>query len=61
MLGDSYSQLQSDIEKAMDVDYSGTTLCGVIVRGRMLFAANVGDSRAILVTANHQVKQLTRD
>ena len=45
----------------MDVDYSGTTLCAVVIRGRTLFASNVGDSRAILITDNNQVKQLTRD
>jgi len=33
-------------------DFSGSTLCTVLVRGRDLFAANTGDSRAILVTAN---------
>ena len=42
--------------------HSGTTCCAVLFKGRTLFAANVGDSRAIMsIDAGAQIGVLTRD
>ena len=54
VIKDSYKKVHANIAvgEVTDADFSGSTLCSVIAKGRNLYAANVGDSRAILITAD---------
>ena len=63
VLKDSYEAVHRDIAlgEVTDADFSGSTLCSVVLKGRHLYASNVGDSRAILITAQSEVFQLTKD
>ena len=38
-----------------NIDFSGSTLCTVVLKGRKLYAANTGNSKAILITAKKEV------
>jgi serine/threonine protein phosphatase PrpC len=48
-LSDAYQITNEKIHKAIECRFSGTTCCGVLVNGRHLILANVGDSRAVIV------------
>jgi len=63
MLKDVYETVHEDIAigNVTNADFSGTTLCTVLFKGRSVYAANAGDSRAILITTSKEVFQLTRD
>ena len=63
LLKKSYETVHNDlmVGSVTNAEFSGTTLCSVLLKGRNLYAANVGDSRAILVTAENEVFQLTKD
>lgn len=41
--------------------YAGSTLCAVLRVGKSLYTANVGDSRALVIQANGDVRQITTD
>ena len=60
---DAYETVHRDIavSNVTSADFSGTTLCTLFLKGRNLYAANTGDSRAILITASKEVFQLTKD
>ena len=46
---DSFQKTHEDIlDRSFDTNYSGTTVCSVFIYGKVLFCANVGDSRAII-------------
>lgn len=51
-----YELSQTDI----DCRGMGTTLVAAVVKGNMLYAANVGDSRAYLIN-DDEIRQITRD
>jgi len=59
----AYEALHTSIglQQVTDADFSGSTLCSVIFNGHNIYASNVGDSRAILITSKKEVYQLTRD
>ena len=61
VLANSFHTLNMDVRAIHTTksDFSGTCLCTVTIKGRTLYAANVGDSRAILIGAN-EILQLTR-
>ena len=44
-----------------NIDFSGSTLCTVVLKGRKLYAANIGNSKALLITAKKEVLQLTQE
>jgi serine/threonine protein phosphatase PrpC len=63
VLKDAYETVHRDIAlgEVTDADFSGSTLCSVVMKGRTLYASNVGDSRVIMITAQKEVYQLTKD
>jgi serine/threonine protein phosphatase PrpC len=63
MLKDGFETVHKDLllSDVTSAEFSGTTLCTVLLRGRSLFAANAGDSRAIMITTSGEVFQLTKD
>ncbi|CAN0017147.1 unnamed protein product, partial [Heterosigma akashiwo] len=49
----SYRKTNADLrESAVDDSLSGTTAIGVFLKGHMLYVANTGDSRAILISSD---------
>ena len=48
----SYQKLEKIVQKERN---SGTTLCTVLLKGRTLVFANIGDSRAILISSPTKV------
>jgi len=48
ILKDSFAYVHKGVENMIS-EFSGSTLTAVMVQGRTLFAANAGDSRAIIV------------
>jgi len=55
ILIDSFTKVHQDIgENAREVvDFSGSTCCTVLFKGRTLYVANAGDSRAIVINAQN--------
>lgn len=60
-LKDSYLKIDADIKEfhKSKTDFSGSTLCTCIIKGRNLYVSNVGDSRTILISSS-EILQLTR-
>lgn len=49
LIKDSFKKAHQDLKnRSFDTEYSGTTVCSVFVIGRMLYCANLGDSRAVM-------------
>jgi len=42
-------------------EFSGTTCCTLLLKGRTIYSANAGDSRAIIITDKRKVTELTLD
>lgn len=43
------------------VDFSGSTCCTILIKGKTLFVANTGDSRAIIINAQKKITELSTD
>ena len=54
-LKESFDKIHVDMGKSKVSDLSGSTCCVVVFKGRTMYAANVGDSRAIMVNKKGQV------
>ena len=52
VLKDCFETLHRDVgaRYVCNPEFSGSTLCVVLMKGRTLYAANAGDSRAIIVS-----------
>ena len=63
LLKDSFETLHKDLgaRYICNPEFSGSTLCVILMQGHTLFTANSGDSRAILVSDGGKVTQLTQD
>ena len=48
-LKDSFKTVHRDLRDSDIAEYSGTTCCTVLFKGKILYSANVGDSRAIII------------
>jgi len=62
----AFSETNKEVyAQVSDVRFSGSTCTSLMVLGRKVYVANVGDSRSILVKGNNQevtqVIQLSRD
>jgi serine/threonine protein phosphatase PrpC len=57
----AYKYVHNTMINHCDCSFSGTTCCTVLLEGRRLISANVGDSRAIIVNSQGKIKELTRD
>ena len=57
LLKEAFESLHRDLgaRYICNPEYSGSTLCIILMKGRTLFAANAGDSRAILVSDRAKV------
>lgn len=53
MLRDVFTRVHKDLKEGgiANPDFSGATCCVTLFKGRSVFAANAGDSRAILVNS----------
>ena len=57
-----FSECEKSLDKSgIDITFSGTTCVMVFQIGNHLICANVGDSRAIMVTSKDEIVQLNRD
>ena len=57
-----FANCETSLDKSgIDITFSGTTCVMVFQIGNHLICANVGDSRAIMVTSNDEIVQLSRD
>lgn len=55
-----FRRVVSKLEKShIDIAYSGSTCVAVVVQGKSLLCANVGDSRALLLSKNNRDWQFT--
>lgn len=66
VLKEAFRQTHDDlIKRDFDSQSSGTTACILLINGKKIFLANIGDSRAILCSCygynNWKVSQLTKD
>ena len=57
----TFDTLHYDMKSHTNCEYSGSTCCSLVIQGRKLISANVGDSRAIIVHSSGTATQLTRD
>lgn len=59
-MSEGFLKTSFDIKRrSFDVNYSGTTVISVMVTGKRLICANVGDSRAILGSLKAKTVQLS--
>jgi serine/threonine protein phosphatase PrpC len=58
---ESFNKIHTDMGKSKVSELSGSTCCAVLFKGRTMYTANVGDSRAILVNRKGHVTVLTTD
>lgn len=66
VLKEAFKQTHEDLLKRnFDSQSSGSTACTLLINGKRIFLANIGDSRAILCScntnSNWKVSQLTKD
>lgn len=47
--------------KNIDFKLSGTSCCSLLLNGKHLIIANIGDSRALIISENAMSRQLTID
>jgi serine/threonine protein phosphatase PrpC len=61
VLANSYNTIDSDVRDihSIKTDFSGTSLCTVLIKGKNICAANVGDSRAFLISST-EILPLTK-
>jgi len=60
-LKSTFKKVHRDLGRNEKTEFSGSTCCTVLLKGRTVYAANLGDSRAILINSNRKVTELTED
>ena len=63
MLKQTFKRIHKDLKEGgiANPDFSGTTCCIALLKGRSLYTANSGDSRAILINKQGKVAAITED